>query len=41
MPRTQMKYIVSVGGGLTSFEALRRTIEQKGREKHNRGFCRR
>lgn len=32
MPCTQMKYIVSIGSGLTSFEALRRTIKQKGRE---------
>lgn len=27
-----MKYIVSVSGGLGSYEALRRTLEQKGRE---------
>lgn len=29
---TPMKYIINGRGGLTSFEVLRRSIEQKGRE---------
>lgn len=34
-----MKYIVNVSGGLTSFEALRRTIEQKGKENTHAIFA--
>lgn len=35
----QADYVVSVSGGLTSFEALRRTIEAKGRENVSAVFA--
>ena len=34
-----MKYIVNVSGGLTSFEALRRTIERYGKENTHAVFA--
>ena len=34
-----MKYIVNVSGGLTSFEALRRTIEPHGKENTHAYFA--
>ena len=34
-----MKYIVNVSGGLTSFEALRRTIERHGKENTHAIFA--